>query len=648
MKERKIPFLDIDVLCLEDRDEDAELMHEMLIAEGYNPQFVLVKTEKEFIDKLKSKTFNLILSDFNLPGFDGFTALKYAKKICPEVPFICVSGTIGEDLAVDLLKQGASYYVLKQKLEKLPIAVQRSLCEVKEKRALHEAEKELRKLSQAVHQSPVSTLITDINGIIEYVNPKTLLLTGYTKGELIGKNPRIFSSGKNTNDMYKELWHTIGSGRVWQGELLNKKKDGTLYWEAISISPIFDEAGKVLHYLAVKEDITERKKLTLDLIEAKERAEESDRLKTAFLTNISHEIRTPMNGILGFAELLKSPYLTGKKQREFIRIIEKSGERMLNIINDIVEISKIESGQTILHMEQTNVNQIIRDLHAFFKHDKKGIDLTYITGLADDDSIIETDSTKLNQILTNLIKNAFKFTESGSVKFGYIIKNNMLEFHVDDTGIGIAPEQKKLIFERFRQVDMSHTRKYEGAGLGLSISKAYVKMLGGCIWVESEVGKGTSFFFSIPYNPVNNASHQMPDSTETLSIPEPVNILIADDEYNIRLYFNEMFENEQIKLYFAENGEIALEKIKSIPQIDIVFMDLKMPVMNGLEAIRQIKMIRPDIPVIAQTAYASSDDERIARLTGCDEFITKPFSRQILFSTINKLLPTKKNNNLFA
>ncbi len=362
------------------------------------------------------------------------------------------------------------------------------------------AENELRKLSRAIEQNPVSVVITNSDGIIEYVNPKFTEMTGYLSAEAIGKNPRILKSGKMNPQIYTDLWSTIISGKIWQGELINRKKSGEFYWVFKSISPIFDDKNQITNFVAIAEDITAKKKIEAELIQAKEKAQESDRLKSAFLANISHEIRTPMNGIMGFAELLKEPDLSPENQHEFIGVIEQSGHRMLNIINDLIDISKIEAGETTLRIREVNVNRMLHDLHLFFMPEvnQKSIYLDYHCDLSDLESIIETDLTKLNQILMNLIKNAIKFTEKGSINFGYYQVDSTLEFYITDTGPGIHSEQKNLIFERFRQGTQSHNKIHEGAGLGLAISKAYVELLGGSIWIESEFGKGSTFRFDTP------------------------------------------------------------------------------------------------------------------------------------------------------
>lgn len=368
-----------------------------------------------------------------------------------------------------------------------------------------QAEKQLKLLSRAIDQSPITVVITDKDGNIEYVNPKFIELTGYSMEEVEGKNPRLLQSGGQTREFYQNLWETILSGNDWHGELQNRKKNGDIYWESAVISSIVDNQGEIAFFLAVKEDITEKKKILEDLIKAKEKAEESDRLKSAFLANMSHEIRTPMNGILGFTDLLKEPNLPDEDQKEYIDIIERSGARMLNTINDIINISKIESGQMTVSISETNIHEVIEHIFSLFKPvvEQKGIQFSLKNSLSVYEANIKTDHQKVYVILSNLIKNAIKFTKEGSIEIGYNLNvtgsNAELIFYVKDTGIGILPENMNIIFERFRQGNESNSRNYEGVGLGLSISKAYVEMLGGKIWAESRVGFGSTFYFSIPY-----------------------------------------------------------------------------------------------------------------------------------------------------
>lgn len=361
------------------------------------------------------------------------------------------------------------------------------------------AEEASHKLNIAVIQSPASVLITDASGKIEFVNPKFSELTGYEINEVIGSNPRILNSGTHSKEMYHNLWSTISSGGEWRGEIKNKKKNGEFYWEDVSISPIFNDEGKIINYVGVKEDITDRKKLIGDLIEAKERAEESDRLKTAFLQNISHEIRTPMNSIMGFIELLQDPDTTGDERREYIEIIEKSGNRMLGTINDIINISKIEAGIVSLSIGEVDMKGLLYEIAGVFKPEveKKGMHI--FTDMPDlsQKHIISGDQEKIYAIYSNLVKNAIKYSCEGTITVGYRIKRDHAECFVRDTGIGISKDKQEKIFERFTRVDES--KSVEGAGIGLSIVKGYLDLMKGKISLNSVPGTGSEFIFTIPF-----------------------------------------------------------------------------------------------------------------------------------------------------
>ncbi len=506
------------------------------------------------------------------------------------------------------------------------------------------AEDELKKLSVAITQSPAVVLITDPEGNIEYVNPAFSLLTEYGIEEVKGKNPRILQSGLMPKEVHKNLWDTVLSGEIWQGEFYNRKKTGKLYWEHAVVSAIRDENGRITNFVAVKEDITEKKKLWNDLVEAKEKAEESGRLKSAFLANISHEIRTPMNGILGFSELLKQADLSGEEQQEYIDLIKESGERMLNLINDLIDISRIDAKVTKLEIIETSLNKLLLDQAQFFKlaFNNKGLRLQYTPGLSDEESIIETDVLKLNQILTNLLQNALKFTAKGEIDFGYTRKGDTLEFYVIDSGIGIPEEMRESVFDRFRQVDNSFSRPHEGAGLGLSISKGFVEMLGGTIRVESPESGGAKFLFTLPYNPSGAPNKLRPAADQ--AIPEfPVSesgktILIAEDDKLSCILLKKSLKLDNVTFFAAINGKEAVELVECHPEIDLVIMDIKMPVMNGYDATMLIKQMRPGLPVIAQTAFASEDERIKAGKAGFDGFISKPVNMHELFKMIQALL----------
>ncbi len=391
---------------------------------------------------------------------------------------------------------------------------------------------------------------------------------------------------------------------------------------------------------------------TKELVKAKEHSEESDRLKSAFLANMSHEIRTPMNGILGFAELLKLPNLSVEDQSKYLNIIELSGKRMLNIVNDIVDISKIESGVMEVDMSSTNVNTQLEDLHAFFKPevDKKGLQFSFISPLSSSESCINTDQEKLYGILTNLIKNAIKFTDTGSIEYGYEIRNNdnqlYLEFFVKDSGHGIPHNRQQAIFGRFIQADISNKSAYQGAGLGLSISKAYVEMLGGKIWLQSEPEIGTTFYFTIPFSKVPCVEILNTNEViETEIIEKPVfkalnklKILIVEDDEGLEFLLTETVREYCDEPLIARDGMEAVEICSKNPDLDLILMDIRLPKMDGYEATTEIRKFNQQVPIIAQSACVFFSEQEKAIEVGCNDFVSKPIDYPLLKSLIEKHL----------
>ena len=502
------------------------------------------------------------------------------------------------------------------------------------------AEQKLQLLNHAVEQNPVAIVITNPEGIIEYVNPEFTKMTGYKIDEVLGKYPRILKSGHQSDKFYEKLWSTIGSGSAWEGEFKNKKKNGELYWQESSISPILDENGKISHFVAVLEDVTSKRKMIEDLVLAKEKAEESDRLKSAFLANMSHEIRTPMNGIIGFTDLLKEHKLTGREKIKYINIIKKSSERMLNTINDLIEISQIESGTMEIELTPININDLMNSFYYQYQPEalSKNLTLTCQKDFRDSDALIESDGKKLSAIFSNLIKNAIKYTSSGNIRFGYKLKQDIIEFFVTDTGIGIESDRQKFVFDRFVQADMSLTKPYEGTGLGLSIAKAYVDMLGGKIWLESKPDVGTKFYFTIPYKGKKIEIHEnFPPAYHVAGddILKNLTVLVAEDDAIGQLYLSELLNGSCKKVIYASDGIEAYQKFKeSTEKIDVVLMDIKMPGMNGYQTTQKIKKLNKHVFVIAQTAYALSGDREKAIASGCDYYLAKPFSKAQLLEAV--------------
>ena len=377
---------------------------------------------------------------------------------------------------------------------------------------------------------------------------------------------------------------------------------------------------------------------------AKEKSQESDRLKSAFLANMSHEIRTPMNGILGFAELLKQPHLSGKEQQKYLEIIESSGTRMLNIVNNIVDISKIESGVIEINNKVTNINEQIEFMTSFFAPEiqKKELRLVYSKALPTNKAFIKTDAEKLYGILTNLLKNAIKHTDKGAIEIGYELtpkeKPVDLEFFVTDSGNGIPEDRQDVIFDRFMQADMSNKTSYQGAGLGLSISKAYVEMLGGKIWVESEHGIGSTFRFTIPYHHAE-AEIMMEKIIQPATKEKSINklkILIVEDDAGMEFLLSETVEEYCSELLIARDGMEALEISKDNPDIDLILMDIRIPKLDGYETTEEIRQFNKDVVIIAQTACAFSSDRDKALEVGCNDYVSKPIDSNLFESLIEK------------
>jgi PAS domain S-box-containing protein len=486
--------------------------------------------------------------------------------------------------------------------------------------------------------------------------------------------------GKNHYEVFPEIpekWRKIHK-RALQGEILSNdddyfiRPDGTITYTRWECRPWYHSDNRIGGMIAYTEVITERKLAELalkesernlqlkneeyetineellrtnyELIKAKEKAEESDRLKSAFLANMSHEIRTPMNGILGFANLLKKPGLKDEKHQAFIEIIENSGKRMLNIINDIIDISKIEAGLMKLDINESNVNEQIEYIYTFFKPEAeyKGLNISFKNPLPAKEAIINTDHEKVYAILTNLVKNAIKYTEAGSIELGYILKRDIkpceLEFYVKDTGIGIPENRQEAIFDRFIQADIANEKAHQGAGLGLAITKTYVEMLGGRIWVESEEGKGSTFYFTLPCNtePAAETNNRQPDRPEKIATISGLKILVAEDDEVSEILLEEtvkMFGNEIIK---ARTGVEAVNACLANPDIDLILMDIRMPGMGGYEATQKIRRFNKKVIIIAQTAYGQKGDREKSIESGCNDYIAKPVDENELKAVIIK------------
>lgn len=498
----------------------------------------------------------------------------------------------------------------------------------------------------------------DINGKIVEISASIERYSGYKPEELIGMNiSEVYQDPSDRNKMLKIL---SAKGEIEDYIIRLRTKDLTGVCVSANIHMLFGPDGKpvgiegslrdVSERIVAEEKITASEKLLRqqneeyvslneELKAAKEKAEESDRLKSSFLANMSHEIRTPMNGILGFSTFLADPLLATDVREAYVKIINTSCEQLLHIVNDIIDISKIEAGQIDLTESMFDLNDLFSEVFLFYSPvaKEKGVELIIrpLAGRLSDNRRIISDRTKLRQILDNLLSNAVKFTHSGKIYLRCEVKEGILQFEVEDTGIGIKPELQNAVFERFWQVEKSYTKKYGGTGLGLSITRAYVERMGGTIRVKSELGKGSTFLFTIPYkNSLKVETEVVESQTEEHTLTKNLTILIVEDEEINWLYLNEILKSRARTLH-ALNAKMAIEYIKKYPEIDLVLMDIKLPDINGLELTGTIKAINNKVKVIAQTAYALSGDREKAIDAGCSGYITKPIKRQELLNLIS-------------
>ena len=514
-----------------------------------------------------------------------------------------------------------------------------------------ETEQDLReseaKFRTVFNQSPIGIEIYRADGMQIDANRASLEMFGISDVSEVLKFNLFDGTSLNEENRAKLKQGEIASyqatfdfDRVKKLRQYQTGKSGMAVFDYI-ISPMVDAERKLSGYLVLVQDVSERKRIENELVSAKERAEESDRLKSAFLANMSHEIRTPMNGILGFADLLKDPELSGEKQQKYLSVIEKSGERMLNTINNLIDISKIEAGQMTVSLSPVSVNEQINEVESFFREEAagKGLEITCIKPLPESESVVETDAEKLYAVLANLVKNAIKFTPEGKVVCGYRSKGETFEFFVQDTGVGIPESRQAAVFDRFVQADFTLSAPFEGSGLGLAISKAYVEMLDGKMWLQSTEGKGTTFFFTIPAKQIS--SNKEPEISTSYKqqgnrMHGRLNILVVEDDEYASVYLDNILKPGLHKIHHAKTGSRAVEVMRGNPDIQLVLMDIKLPLMDGYEATRQIREFNKEAVIIAQTAFALAGDRDKALGAGCNDYISKPIKKDRLLEMLNK------------
>ncbi|MFP4059893.1 MAG: ATP-binding protein [Bacteroidota bacterium] len=487
---------------------------------------------------------------------------------------------------------------------------------------------------------PVNLVVVNKDGIIAGCNEYFKKTTGMKLSELKKLHLQdLFSEGSKDFFM-NALKLSAKSGEIAENvpaEMI--QRDGTKIFFNLNLGPADKKKG---YLYCVLKDVSIFKKNEEELIRARKKAEESDRLKTAFLANMSHEIRTPMNAIIGFSELLKIPDIDNRKKEEYAKIISNKGSLLLTLIDDIIEVAKFESGKLSINKTSCDINSLLEELRVIFDEKKKARNKeNVLVKLYIPEKIEEpvyTDPGRLQQVLTNLIDNALKFTERGYIEFGYEVKEKYIQFFVKDTGIGIKKKDQKLIFNRFRQVEDTPSKRHGGSGLGLTISKGIVSLLGGKMWLESKFDEGSVFYFTLPLNkaeqPVEETYDNIKETNTSYNWKDKVILVAEDEEVNYR-FIEAILDDTEVQLLHAENGVQAIELCESINQIDLVLMDIKMPGLNGYDATRKIKSIRPELPVIAQTAFTMKEEKKKCLQAGCDDYISKPIDIKLLIEKIN-------------
>ena len=509
-------------------------------------------------------------------------------------------------------------------------------------------EEDARKFSRAIEQSISVVLITDTEARIEYVNPAFTQLTGYTFEEVRGKNPNILKSGETPESVYEELWEALKNGGTWRGEFINEKKNGEKFWEAATITPVTGVDGDITHYIAIKEDITQLKKTTQRLKEAKEAAEGANRIKSEFLASMSHELRTPLNSVIGFSNILmknKDDSLSDK-QLTYLERIKNNGTHLLELINDVLDLSKIEAHKMTVSKSQVNMNELILEVsHQLSGQVPENLEL--VTSLPDTVQIIETDPRKVKQILINLTGNAIKFTDTGTVEIELKVDDNSWpkQLIVRDTGIGIPEDQLDSIFQAFQQIEGGTSRKYQGTGLGLAITASLCDLLGYDIAVKSIVGEGTEFTIDLsgrresissPKSGTlsNKSEDQNVDFDETHD--EKKSVLIIDDDADSRVLLSHYIQDFDCQVLTASTGEKGLKMAKAL-RPDLIILDLIMDDLNGFEILKKFQSDSSlqNLPVIISSIVASENKHE---LVGAVDFIDKPVKRSKLLSLLQKYL----------
>ena len=648
------------VLLAEDVPADAELCVDALTKAGFLVHADVCANAEDLERLIAANNYDIILADHNLRDWTGMEAIKSVRRHGKNTPVVVVTGQLGDEKAVDYIHQGAADYVLKDRLGRLPSAVRRAIDE-------NILRVESRLLAAAVRSVREGVLIAQAapglsNARIVSLNEAFAQITGYASEELIGKPLEIFQTSQAGANVFVDH----GAKSLDQGfvaETVHKRKNGSEYDAEWQISPIRDCLDRISHYVVIHRDITDRKRTAAELTssnqelvryseelkDSKYRAETATQAKSDFLASMSHEIRTPMNAIIGMADLLSDTKLT-PEQAKYVEVFQRAGENLLVLINQLLDLSKIESGKLDLEEIHFDLGEVLVKTLALFeaRAQAKALSLSFQLGRGTPTRLVG-DPHKLQQVLTNLVGNAIKFTEAGSI----VVEVNpgemfsasacSIQFKVTDTGVGIPADKLALIFENFTQADSSITRQYGGTGLGLSISRALVEKMKGTIQVESAVGAGSTFRFAASFGVQSACQKPPPQAT-------PWRVLLCEDSQDNAFLVTAYLAGSDYILEHAEDGKAGFDRFKS-GAFDVVLMDMQMPVLDGHAATRRIReweaaQSRRPTPILALTAHAQTQAIKRCEECGCTAFLSKPIRKATLLAALAKHLhPTSLHEN---
>jgi len=642
----------LNVLVVEDEVLIGLGLEQSLIKLGYQVN-AIVSTGGQAIEMVKNEQPDIILMDIRLQGeLDGVETAEIIQSQF-DIPIIFQTAYAEESIIIKAKKTWAFRYLIKPVREQeLKIALEMALYTAKINTDRKQVDEELRKRSLAVMHSGSIFIITDLKGVIEFVNPSFTRITGYSSQEAIGKNIKILKSGKHSKSFYKNLWDTVLSGETWKGEMINQKKCGELYWEFTTISPVKNRDEKITHFVVIKEDISERKEMENQLLTAKKLAESANKAKSEFFAQMNHEIRTPMNGIIGMIDVLLDSDLSGE-QRESAQIAKTSASHLLSLVNDNLDYAKFEAKKLVLEKLEFDLRDLVETIIDIESQQVKTKNLEFLNDIHPVVPVhLIGDPTRLKQILINLISNAIKFTERGTISFQIFLQSEddskvVLRFEIKDTGIGISKSQQQHLFKLYTQVDESTSRKFGGTGLGLAICKQLVDLMEGNIGVESVENKGTSFWFTVTFDKQKASKAGEQDSFPNINKSK---VLIVDHSQISASFIVRQLEYNGVSCQTINKVEDVLPMLKSGVETgnpyQIVIIDMNIG--DSFESVaRSIKKsdLTKNTQLVLLSSFGHKGEAVQAKQAGFSAYLPKPYKLFILLRCLDYLLVDIKNGS---